>query len=222
MRPARRGFRDRLPLVLSSTALVVAVFGATPLGEAALNAIPRASVGTDQLKANAVTSAKVKDRTLRSVDFAVGALPAGAQGAKGDPGPKGDAGPRTPSWGDAAGPGFGADFSAWKELGQKLTLARTDSGRYFVFGKLSVDLTCGTSVCSQSYGLFLNGVYVPLTNSHASAPANGRARSTVTVFGVGTLPQRPTTSPVLSLRYHTFGPLKTASVGASLGAIALG
>jgi hypothetical protein len=69
--------------------------------------LPKNSVGSKQIRKDAVTSAKVKNRTLRASDFAVGQLPAGragasgalgatgaagAPGAKGDPGPKGDPG----------------------------------------------------------------------------------------------------------------------------------
>jgi len=63
--------------------------------------LPPRSVGTTQLKADAVTSRKVKDGALQAKDFKPGQLPAGAagaQGAKGDtgatgaPGPKGDRG----------------------------------------------------------------------------------------------------------------------------------
>jgi hypothetical protein len=102
--------RDPLPLIISTTALVVAVFGATPLGEAAYNAVAPRSVGTAQLKNNsitaaklrkgsvtnaklrgdAVTSGKVKNRSLRAIDFKQGQLPAGPRGPKGD---KGDQGP---------------------------------------------------------------------------------------------------------------------------------
>lgn len=95
--------RDRLPLVLSATALVVAVLGATPLGEAAYDAVvPRNSVGALQLRngavtnpklrGDAVTSGKVKDHSLRAIDFAAGQLPAGPQGPKGDKGEKGEKG----------------------------------------------------------------------------------------------------------------------------------
>jgi hypothetical protein len=78
---------NRLPLVLSVTALVVAVLGATPVGNAAMNlVVPRNSVGTLQLKANAVTAAKVKNGSLLSADFQAGPDPAGPQGAAG---PKG-------------------------------------------------------------------------------------------------------------------------------------
>jgi hypothetical protein len=95
--------RDRLPITLSITALVVAVFGSTPLGEAALEQVlPRNSVGAAQLRNNAVTNrklaagavttGKVRNRSLLAVDFARGQLPAGPQGAAGPAGPQGPAG----------------------------------------------------------------------------------------------------------------------------------
>lgn len=95
--------RDRLPVILSATALLVAVLGATPIGEAAYNAVvPNNSVGVQQLRNGAVTSAKlrgdavnsgkVKNGSLRAIDFRTGQLPAGPQGAKGNKGDKGDAG----------------------------------------------------------------------------------------------------------------------------------
>jgi hypothetical protein len=85
-------------MVVSCIALLVALGG---VGYAA-TALPRNSVGTPQLKRNAVTSVKVKDRSLLARDFRRGQLPrglrgltgatgaAGAAGAKGD---KGDLGP---------------------------------------------------------------------------------------------------------------------------------
>lgn len=66
--------------------------------------LPRNSVGTAQLKANAVTSAKVKDRSLLAKDFKAGQLPAGAQGPQGTQGPKGDKGDQGPK-GDAGARG---------------------------------------------------------------------------------------------------------------------
>ena len=84
-------FRHRRPspaLVVSIIALVVATAGT---GYAALS-LPKNSVGSKQLKPNAVTSSKVKNRSLRATDFKQGQLPAGAQGLKGDKGDKGDTG----------------------------------------------------------------------------------------------------------------------------------
>jgi hypothetical protein len=52
----------------------------------AVTALPRGSVGTPQLKSNAVNSSKVKDRSLKAADFGAGQLPTGAQGPTGPPG----------------------------------------------------------------------------------------------------------------------------------------
>jgi hypothetical protein len=82
---------NRLSLALSATALVVALLGVTPLGEAAGNAVaevvlPRGSVGTTELRDGSVTAAKVKDRTLLARDFKPGQIPRGPRGPKGPPG----------------------------------------------------------------------------------------------------------------------------------------
>jgi hypothetical protein len=60
-------------------------------GTAYAATLPRNSVGTAQLKRNAVTSKKVKDRSLLAKDFKRGQLPAGARGAQG---PQGIQGPQ--------------------------------------------------------------------------------------------------------------------------------
>jgi hypothetical protein len=64
----------RLSLALSLTALAVALLGATPLGEAAREAVlPRNSVGSEQ----------VRDRSLLARDFKQGQLPRGPGGPPG-------------------------------------------------------------------------------------------------------------------------------------------
>src|SRR3954452_5981579 len=80
--------------VVASIALFVALGSAS---YAALS-LPGNSVGARQLQRSAVTSPKVKDHSLRAVDFAAGQLrpgatgPAGADGAAGPSGPRGDTG----------------------------------------------------------------------------------------------------------------------------------
>ena len=94
---------QRLPLVLSITAIVIAVLGTTSVGQAVVNAVPINSVGSLQLKrgavvnakisANAVTTDKVKNGSLLKGDFKAGQLPAGPAGPAGASGPAGAAGP---------------------------------------------------------------------------------------------------------------------------------
>ena len=81
----------KIPTILASTALAIALFGATPLGHAASRMIlPKNSVGAAQLKKAAVTGAKVKDGSLTAADFLPGQVPKGEQGPKGDKGDQGD------------------------------------------------------------------------------------------------------------------------------------
>jgi hypothetical protein len=65
-------------------------------GTAYATSLPRNSVGSAQLRDNAVTSAKVKNHSLKAADFASGQLPAGAPGPQGPAGPQGAAGPQGP------------------------------------------------------------------------------------------------------------------------------
>jgi hypothetical protein len=85
--------KSKAPTILSAAALLVAAFGSTPLGHAAGGLIVgKNSVGTAQLKKDAVTGPKVKNGSLSAADFKPGTLQPGPAGPKGDTGPKGDAG----------------------------------------------------------------------------------------------------------------------------------
>jgi hypothetical protein len=75
-------------LVIACIALGVALGGTSY----AAVTLPKNSVGTKQLKKNAVNSAKVKDRSLLRKDFKAGQIPAGPQGPAGPTGPQGPQG----------------------------------------------------------------------------------------------------------------------------------
>ncbi len=77
-------------LVVSVIALSVALGGTSY----AAIVLPANSVGTRQIKKNAVTTAKVKNGSLQRADFGAGQVPAGATGATGGRGAAGATGPR--------------------------------------------------------------------------------------------------------------------------------
>jgi hypothetical protein len=78
-------------MLVACLALFVALSGTS---FAVVNALPRNSVGTAQLKANAVVSSKVRNHSLLAADFAYGQLPRGPKGATGATGPAGPPGPK--------------------------------------------------------------------------------------------------------------------------------
>jgi len=78
-------------MVVACLALFVALTGTSV---AVVNVLPKNSVGTAQLKKDAVVSSKIKNASLKAVDFAAGQLPAGPTGAAGATGATGAAGPK--------------------------------------------------------------------------------------------------------------------------------
>ncbi len=80
-------------LAIACLALAISLSG---VGYAA-GVLPRNSVGTAQLRNDAIVSSKIRNRSLLGVDLGRGQLPAGPRGptgAKGDPGARGDKGGR--------------------------------------------------------------------------------------------------------------------------------
>ena len=93
--------RNRLPIVLSATALAVAVFGITPLGHATSTIVQtHFAKNANFLRGKAPSVAKKPNTVVvRDGKGNIKGLPAarGAQGAPGAPGPAGPAGPGGPA-----------------------------------------------------------------------------------------------------------------------------
>jgi hypothetical protein len=97
MRPSAR--RPSPALIVACIALLVALGGTS---YATVGNVPRGSVGTPNLKRNAVTAAKIAPNAVRTAhvlngtllvdDFKPGQIPRGPKGDKGDKGDKGEAG----------------------------------------------------------------------------------------------------------------------------------
>ena len=125
-------------MIFSIVALVVAAFGSTPLGRAAQNLVvpSRNTVGTPQLKNNAVTSSKVLNGTLRAADFRQSDLPQGPPGAVGPAGPAGPAGPQGAPGVSGREPVFGT--SANDSTASKSATATCPSGKNVVGGGAAI------------------------------------------------------------------------------------
>jgi hypothetical protein len=113
-------------MVVASIALLAALAGTSI---AAVSQLPLRSVGTPQLKSNAVVSSKVLNRSLLAVDFKQGQIPRGPRGLRGFPGPEGApgaagaAGPAGPS--GPSGPAGASATALWASVNENGTLVRT-------------------------------------------------------------------------------------------------
>jgi collagen triple helix repeat protein len=195
----------RLPrpaTVLAGLALVVALGGT---GYAAV-VLPAGSVGTAQLKKDAVVSSKVKNGSLRAADFAAGALPAGPQGPAGPagrggaagvqgpagatgaagpqgpagpPGPKGDTGPKGDP-GAAGDPGPKGDTGPKGDPGDisALTYVKTDSGPLPAHTQYGFEAACGPNLHVLGGGVRTDGRFQGAQSVNSSYPSNGSGNGT--------------------------------------------
>ena len=134
----------RKRLTFSNVIALLALFIALGGTSYAVTALPKNSVGTQQLKKNAVTGVKVKNGSLSSADFAAGTLLKGDTGASGATGPQGATG--------AAGPA-GAQYSSVDGDSQTnpiesnaVSVASGDiyldqAGKYAMFARFDTTLT---------------------------------------------------------------------------------
>jgi hypothetical protein len=116
--------------VISVLALFLALGGT---GYAALK-LPKNSVGAKQIKRNAINSAKVRNRSLKVVDFGPGQLPVGAAGPTGATGRTGPTGPRGPAGTNGTNGTNGTFGSVTTQFEQAASdLANGANGNYDVY-----------------------------------------------------------------------------------------
>lgn len=178
----------------SNAIAYVALFIALGGSAYAATALPKNSVGTKQLKNNAVTGPKVKNGSLQLIDFKSGQLqpgdkgdkgdtgPQGLQGQPGQPGAKGDKGDTGPGAGTPLGLNEGDDTVQGKPpeppnvTTTRDTTFTTTAAKSFVIssGFAQVDFTCVVGAqCNSKSGLYLDGTGVPGTVLSNSAISSG-------------------------------------------------
>jgi hypothetical protein len=158
-------FHRRRPspaMIVALIALFVALGGT---GYAAVR-VPPNSVGSTQLKSNAVRSSKVKNRSLLAKDFKAGQLPRGPRGRTGTP---------------AARYFASVESDGAKRSGTAATAERTGPGRYNVrFAKdvsnCSAVVTPGWNSAGRTHG-GLGGGAPAAFPGYASTPSQGLSRS---------------------------------------------
>jgi hypothetical protein len=126
----------RLHLTYANVASSIALFLALGGVSYAAVHLPRNSVGSKQIKKNAVTAAKVKNRSLTLGDFKKGQLPAGARGLQGPQGERGLQGETGPS----------GTSGAHLVIGDPATIAAING-----FGTATVTCPTGERVLSGSF-----------------------------------------------------------------------
>lgn len=158
-------------LVISCIALSIALTGVSY----AAVVIPRNSVGTLQLKANAVNSTKVANGTLLRADFKPGQIPAGARGPAGAAGPAGPAGP--------AGAAGAAATALWAQLDAAGSLVRNKGAASSQkLGTGDYLVTFNQDVTGCTYQATLGGPTTGLTTGEVSAAQRTAIAAGVRVF----------------------------------------
>lgn len=160
----------------------------------AVTALPRNSVGSKQLRANAVTSSKVKNKSLLRKDFKDNELPAGprgatgATGATGAKGDKGDPGPTASAFASAS-PGTALNPSP--TVVQTVEITTAFSGRIAATGAVQVSADGGNNDEGYCFVDIQQGAGTPADLGKRlsfGVPAVQTNKAAVTVIGAAVRP----------------------------------
>ncbi|MGH2978168.1 MAG: hypothetical protein ACRDLQ_00850 [Solirubrobacterales bacterium] len=189
----------RSRLTYANAMSTIAVFVALGGGAYAVT-VPRNSVGPKQLKKNAVTAAKVKNRSLLASDFKRGQLSLGTAARADDLDP-----PPAPSGTNVA----------------RMTLTTRGAGKVFVIGSLRDPfLTCADTGCSAQWGVYVDDKPVPSTGATLSAlPGESDGFSFYTLYGVTAAKVGAGVHVIRIVRTDSGGPSSVGQLGAQLSAI---
>jgi hypothetical protein len=187
----------------SNAIAYVALFIALGGTAYAAKALPKNSVGTKQLKSNAVTGPKVKNGSLKVIDFKSGQLKPGAKGDKGDTGPQGLQGLQGEKGkqGDKGSPGSGSGVPIVQNSGTPAAqglppdapdvitnrdtafTTTAEKSTVIVSGFASVDFNCSGGSCTNTGGLYLDDARVPVPGSLVNGATTTQSGAVVNTIG---------------------------------------
>lgn len=166
--------------VVSTMCLFIVLGG----GAYAATTLPKGSVGSKQIKRSAVSSSKVKDRSLLARDFKRGQLPRGRGGATGPSGLPGRSGPPGSQFNAFARVTSTGDLDPLRSRYTQMNARRLDDGRYCLLGFVQApnsdavgpprnavvtpedeDRTASVKIGAQSAPDCVSGTLVTLTNT---------------------------------------------------------
>jgi hypothetical protein len=202
----------------------------------AATSLPKNSIGTAQLKKNAVNSSKVKNRSLKAVDFAKGQLPRGATGAtglQGAVGMQGDTGATGPE-GATGADGLTGPTGATGATGSSAPGAVFGSSGGVVGGTITylpfsglgnystVEEASTLAPADMSVGNLAVRVYGATDGREVQLLVNGIPTLSCTSFALSTCfnPSTVAVQKLDALAIRTHGPLTVAHIAYSLTATA--
>lgn len=175
----------RLRLTYANVISTLSLFLVLGGGAYAASTLPKNSVGTPQLKAAAVTPAKLSSAAKAALTGPVGATGArgergergeqGVRGLEGERGLTGERGPIGPSEGFVYG---NPPSGAAQESMASRTVPLSQPGRLYVSGRARVGVVCGAG--AVEVGLYVDGTGVP--GSATVFPSGGE--KDVSLFGM--------------------------------------
>jgi hypothetical protein len=181
-------------------------------GSAYAASLPRNSGGSSQLKKDAVTSSKVKNGSLRSIDFRASdvpkggpAGPAGPQGAGGAPGASGAPGERGPS--DAYGSFFGdmnppPNTGAVELARQPLPAGQFIANANFIVRNIAADTAAHSFTCGLYYEGEAGSVTPNNSLDYAQVTLSSGEQQTVSMLG----PASQDSAGAITLTCYSGGP----------------
>jgi len=203
--------------------------------------LPRNSVGSTQLKAKAVTEAKLASAVKTKLNKAgaagmpgpAGAAgvqgpagPAGATGATGATGPQGEAGPQgaqgVPGPTSAGVGGLNTTVSPAvpaTTIGSTASVTLTQPGKVLVLSTGTFGFTCGGSACSRNPTITLDGAVVPGANGTLQGDPGETVSEQLSLAGIAT--NVPAGTHTVALRMLATGSVSAPVTGGDTRVVAV-